>query len=396
MNKKGFTLIELLAVIIILGILMIIAIPSVTRYISDSRKSTYVDTAKEIIGGARNIVNGGKLEMYSTNTTYYIPTSCIKTENALKSPYGDFTQAYVGVIYDGKGYKYYWISVDDAGEGVSKITPLDKLDIDDIESDLKDSDIEGVVQTTGIGNRSEIKILKCNTSTNVNSWDGQYQLDDTSDNVPEEGVASNEETSNSSSVVYPEGKDKTSVVLGDIVKIGTEEFYVVKHDRNDLVLLAHYNLNVGSNKKSDETEGIQSKNVVGYKSGKTTYGNVIFSDEAYWKNSIGTIDYPGSYCTYYTGTDCVYVFNNNSTISQYLNNYKNKIGSIAKNARLLKIEEAKLFVDGMKTNELYETSFWLGSAKATYDVWYIISYGDFNSISHNSNSFAGVRPVIII
>ncbi len=71
-KKNGFTLIELLAVIIILGILMIIAIPSVTRYISDSRKSAYVDTAKEIIGGARNIVNGGKLEMYSTNTTYYI------------------------------------------------------------------------------------------------------------------------------------------------------------------------------------------------------------------------------------------------------------------------------------------------------------------------------------
>ena len=56
-NKKGFTLIELLAVIIILGILMIIAIPSVTKYISDSRKSSYVDTAKEIIAGARNAVN---------------------------------------------------------------------------------------------------------------------------------------------------------------------------------------------------------------------------------------------------------------------------------------------------------------------------------------------------
>ncbi len=92
-KKNGFTLIELLAVIIILGILMIIAIPSVTKYISDSRKNSYVDSAKEIIAGTRNVVNGGKLEMYSTNTTYYIPTSCIKTENAQKSPYGDFTQA---------------------------------------------------------------------------------------------------------------------------------------------------------------------------------------------------------------------------------------------------------------------------------------------------------------
>jgi len=101
-KKNGFTLIELLAVIIILGILMIIAIPSVTSYINNSRKSAYVDTAKEIISGARNKVNEGKLEMYDTGTTYYIPYDYIGTENGAKSPYGDFVYAYVGVIYDGK------------------------------------------------------------------------------------------------------------------------------------------------------------------------------------------------------------------------------------------------------------------------------------------------------
>lgn len=162
MNKKGFTLIELLAVIIILGILMIIAIPSVTSYISNSRKSAYVDTAKEIVAGTRNVVNEGKLEMYSTDTTYYIPSSYIKTENASKSPYGEFVYAYTAIIYDGKGYKYYWISVDDTGQGVKGITPIDKLNEDDIESDIKPDDIKNTIQTTGIGNRKKIKILNKN------------------------------------------------------------------------------------------------------------------------------------------------------------------------------------------------------------------------------------------
>ena len=140
-RKNGFTLIELLAVIIILGILMIIAIPSVTKYISDSRKSAYVNTAKELVSGARTFVNEGKVEMYDTSTTYYIDYGCVKTENASKSPYGDFVNAYVVVTYDGKGYTYYWTSVDEAGQGVKIITKADELDEDDIVSDIGASEI---------------------------------------------------------------------------------------------------------------------------------------------------------------------------------------------------------------------------------------------------------------
>ena len=142
-KKKGFTLIELLAVIIILGILMIIAIPSVTSYISDSRKSAYVDTAKEIISGARNLVNEGKLGMYDTNATYYVPYSCITTENSSKSPYGNFVdeKTYVIVLYNGKGYDYYWMSLDDSGQGIKTPTSIVDLDEDDIESNLTPDDL---------------------------------------------------------------------------------------------------------------------------------------------------------------------------------------------------------------------------------------------------------------
>ena len=180
-NKKGFTLIELLAVIIILGILMIIAIPSVTRYISDSRKSAYVDTAKEIIGAARNMVNDGKLEMYDTDVTYYIESSCIKTENASKSPYGEFTKAYVVVTYDGNGYTYYWTSNDDSGQGIKNIVRVDKLDTDNVESDLKDSEISTL---RGIDGRSKtVVISEANGCEKEGSNDAESYINSTTGEI---------------------------------------------------------------------------------------------------------------------------------------------------------------------------------------------------------------------
>ena len=142
-KKNAFTLIELLAVIIILGVLMIIAVPSVTSYISSSRKSAYVDTARQVIGSTRNMVNEGKLGMYDTSATYYIPTSCIKLENGseAESPYGKFERAFVVVSYDGQGYDYYWTSVDDSGQGIKIITKLADLDNDKLSSDLDGTDI---------------------------------------------------------------------------------------------------------------------------------------------------------------------------------------------------------------------------------------------------------------
>ena len=175
-KKRAFTLIELLAVIIILGVLMIVAIPAVTSYISGSRKSAYVDTAKEISNGAKNVVNEGKLGMYDTDTTYYIESDYIKTENASKSPYGEFVKAYTIVTFDGRGYTYYWTSVDDAGQGVKGVIRLDDLNEDHIESDIKNADIQPNVT---IGNRSKIVIIK---------KDGTKEFGEVVYNIPETGA----------------------------------------------------------------------------------------------------------------------------------------------------------------------------------------------------------------
>ena len=171
----AFTLIELLAVIIILGVLMIIAVPAVTKYINESRKSSYITTAKNTIEGARNLIHSGELDMMDNTTTYYIPAGYIKTENGLKSPYGELTEAYIGVVFNGDGYEYFWISNDSSGQGVKEIIKLDKLDSDSIEGNIKDTDIRSTIETTGINGRSKILILKTD-----GTWEAQRNaIDDT-------------------------------------------------------------------------------------------------------------------------------------------------------------------------------------------------------------------------
>ena len=395
MKNNGFTLIELLAVIIILGILMIIAIPSVTRYINDSRKNAYIDTAKEIISGARNLVNGGKLEMFDTDTTYYIDQECIGTENASKSPYGEFTKAYVVVTYNGKGYDYFWTSVDDAGQGISKITPLDKLDIDKIESDLNDNDIP---DSLGVDGRSKYMIID---KQQTNCGKGVATL--ATDTVSGE--------TGTNSVVYPSGKNKSSVVIGDIVKIGTEEFYVVRHQGNDLVLLARYNLKVGSiyndytkirDYSSDEDGyGMQDATVLGLQdSSSDSNGVITFADTNYWNGKVGEgLDYPGNYCPSRSNTNCAEVFDSNSNLYIHVNNYANKLSKLGvtiKKARLLTLDEENLFLNSSKDVELFYTSFWLSSAFGNDAIQVVPHNRNFSDFSYYNYNRYGVRPVIEI
>ena len=154
MKRKGFTLIELLAVIIILGILMLIAIPSITRYIEDSRKSTYVNTANEILRGASNLVNGGELEINDEDTTYYVPSSCISTENGVsRSPFGEFESAYVVVTCNKDNYDYYWLSEDTEHIGVDIFTRGEDLSKDSIRSGVS------VNTSYGVGDREKVVVF---------------------------------------------------------------------------------------------------------------------------------------------------------------------------------------------------------------------------------------------
>lgn len=168
-KRKGFTLIELLAVIIILGILMLIAIPSVTSYISNSRKSTYVSIINQYAVGLQNNVNSLDFPFTDTDTTYYVHINNIKLEKGGKSPFGNWLDAYAIVVFDGKSYDYYWTSVDSAGYKVS-LKEVEKIGKEDI--------IPGSSKTVNnkvtIGGRPKVYII--DKDGNVIGSQGELEL----------------------------------------------------------------------------------------------------------------------------------------------------------------------------------------------------------------------------
>lgn len=125
LNKNGFTLIELLAVIVIMGILIMVAIPSVSRVIENSRKDTMVTLAKTYANAAKKLWTSdslycgseSKLSSAVINGDYYIliDTSDDKiyplVESGGKSPWGNANiKGYVRItknVDEKKAAKYY-------------------------------------------------------------------------------------------------------------------------------------------------------------------------------------------------------------------------------------------------------------------------------------------------
>ena len=69
LNNAGFTLIELLAVITIMGILMMVAIPAVSRTIENSRRDSFATVAQNYINAVRNAVLADELTCDGVNVS---------------------------------------------------------------------------------------------------------------------------------------------------------------------------------------------------------------------------------------------------------------------------------------------------------------------------------------
>ena len=95
MNKKGFTLIEIVSVIVIIGIIMIIAVPSVSSQIIDARKGAYSTDIKSFMETAEgNYISKQYGNYLEEGELLLVPISRLEIEkgNTKKSPFGRYVQ----------------------------------------------------------------------------------------------------------------------------------------------------------------------------------------------------------------------------------------------------------------------------------------------------------------
>lgn len=154
-DKQGFTLIELLAVIVILGILVLIAIPSVTKYIDKSKKETYIDNAYSYIDAVRKDVIAGNLQTPNTSQVLIVRLSSIDLEKGSnKSPYGDYidNQSYVMVKNIDNNLEYYIAARDDKNYEIplTSETALTTNSVSKTETSTIEPTTSYGIQTSGI------------------------------------------------------------------------------------------------------------------------------------------------------------------------------------------------------------------------------------------------------
>ena len=191
--------------------------------------------------------------------------------------------------------------------------------------------------------------------------------------------------------------------IGTIVTIGTEQFYTIGTEGNNVKLLSMYNLYVG-NSVDAEWDATPLESPTGKQDSTAIGSNWDSVNETEIFPFIGTTEFSS-----YTQKGTNYSDYNGSIVEGYVNNYK----AIIESEYGVEIEEARLIsFDELTDSEtfdcvrydycsdkypwIYSTSYWSGSAYDTDYVWRVNSYGYFDSSTYFEDFAYGIRPVIII
>ena len=202
--------------------------------------------------------------------------------------------------------------------------------------------------------------------------------------------------------------------LSDIVTCGTESFYVMTNENNEITMLSMYNLYVGNVVTVDADYNVLTNEPIENPTNKqselakaalidnlTLYGTVAFSSEIYWE--IGG-----------------FVYNENSNLYQYVNEYerilKEEMKVSSAKATVISCEQLEELgcdfekrtcgpdlgygaLENPAPSWVYSTTYWTGTgfvSNVISGVNIVLSNGSTSFSNEDNDSWEGVRPVITI
>ena len=162
-TQKGFTLVELLAVIVVLGIILVIAVPSITGTINNAKGDSFATSAKMMKSNAVTFVNTAAAVSLPTVDDHGIVVShtALSMENLTTDAFDNtYAEKYVLLVCDDgsaadadtdceDGYKYYvTLHSGNAEKGFFNVL-VSNLDSDTLNLGVTAVNIDAVTYTGG-------------------------------------------------------------------------------------------------------------------------------------------------------------------------------------------------------------------------------------------------------
>ena len=85
MNRKGFTLVELIAMMVVIAVLMVIAVPNISGIVKNNRESIGVEDINKMIGNAKTKIETGKVKAPGLNECIVISLNYLDSNNDFKT-----------------------------------------------------------------------------------------------------------------------------------------------------------------------------------------------------------------------------------------------------------------------------------------------------------------------
>ncbi len=325
----------------------------------------------------------------TTNLPVIKTSSTLEFETTLNRP-GDFYEFVVDVVNGG--------DIDAMIENVVKIPDLTAEQSKFLKYEVSYQNGESITSKQLLAKDTTMPIkVRIEYRKDLNNYDlptGQVVLDLalTLEYVQSDGSGSSVKDNG---VYKPVSANGDVTTIGTIVTIGSEQFYTIGTEGDNIKLFSMYNLYVGGEYDystyeltyyGDEATGMQDSTMKGWDSVNDIRRGI----------------------TKYSDYSSNYTF---SFVKTYIDNYKNALEDNFNveivEARPIKTEELTssetfgcsldYYCRPAKYPWIYSTSYWTGTAYDSTKVWYITAgYGMLGNDSAINKGTMGVRPVIVI